>query len=179
MEMGPPSCPLATGSREPEKWNDWSGQLKSYVSLYKPSTRSMMDRFFCVDQHIEDYGQQSPGQQLIVFSGQLPCFLAQITDGRLNEGGNGFEIWRKLHDRFSLPDRGRGVSRDAQSLGHDLSEFYEGGLEKGGFSKLNLRKVRRTNIEGLRRDLKGGLRRGTSQGGLKKGLQGGLEKRGP
>ena len=27
--------------------------------------------------------------------------------------------------------------------GHDLSEFYEGGLEKGGFSKLNLRKVRR------------------------------------
>ena len=49
--------------------------------------------------------------------------------------------------------------------GHDSSEFYEGGLEKGGFSKLNLRKVRRkgggrTNIEGLRRGLKGGLRRG-------------------
>ena len=84
--------------------------------------------------------------------------------------------------------------------GHDLSEFYEGGLEKGGFSKLNLRKVRRrprgerggwTNIEGLRRGLKGGLRRGASQGGLEgglekgleggleKGLQGGLEKGGP
>ena len=31
----------------------------------------------------------------------------------------------------------------ALSAGHDLSEFYEGGLEKGGFSKLNLRKVRR------------------------------------
>ena len=30
-----------------------------------------------------------------------------------------------------------------QREGHDLSEFYEGGLEKGGFSKLNLRKVRR------------------------------------
>ena len=28
-------------------------------------------------------------------------------------------------------------------LGGDLSEFYEGGLEKGGFSKLNLRKVRK------------------------------------
>ena len=84
-------------------------------------------------------------------------------------------------------------------LRHDLSEFYEGGLEKGGFSKLNLRKVRRrpgggggwTNIEGLRRGLKGGLRRGASQGGLEgglekeleggleKGLQGGLEKGGP
>ena len=32
--------------------------------------------------------------------------------------------------------------------GHDLSEFYEGGLEKGGFSKLNLRKVRRPEAEG-------------------------------
>ena len=47
---------------------------------------------------------------------------------------------------------------DQKSWGHDLSEFYEGGLEKGGFSKLNSRKVRRrpggggrTNIEGLRR----------------------------
>ena len=28
-------------------------------------------------------------------------------------------------------------------MGHDLSEFYEGELEKGGFLKLNLRKVRR------------------------------------
>ena len=31
----------------------------------------------------------------------------------------------------------------AASAGHDPSEFYERGLEKGGFSKLNLRKVRR------------------------------------
>ena len=33
--------------------------------------------------------------------------------------------------------------RMSEKAGHDLSEFYEGGLEKGGFSKLNLRKVRR------------------------------------
>ena len=66
--------------------------------------------------------------------------------------------------------------------GHELSEFYEGRLEKGGFSKFNLRKVRRragggggTNIEGLRRGLKGGLRRGASQGGLEGGLEKGLE----
>ena len=52
-------------------------------------------------------------------------------------------------------------------MGHDLSEFYEGGLEKGGFSKLNLRKVRRrpwgggwTNIEGLEKGLEGGLEKG-------------------
>ena len=80
-----------------------------------------------------------------------------------------------------------GCQEASGRAGHDLSEFYEGGLEKGGFSKLNLRKVRRrpggggaTNIEGLRRGLKGGLRRGASQGGLEggleKGLEGGLEK---
>ena len=36
-----------------------------------------------------------------------------------------------------------GVIWNVARMGHDLSEFYEGGLEKGGFSKLNLRKVRR------------------------------------
>ena len=71
---------------------------------------------------------------------------------------------------------------------HDLFEFHEGGLEKEGFSKLNLRKVREgargggggTNIEGLRRGLKEGLRREASQrkpqGKLRKELEGGLEK---
>ena len=36
----------------------------------------------------------------------------------------------------------------------DTSEFYEGGLEKGGFSKLNLRKVRRRPEGGGGRTLK-------------------------
>ena len=43
---------------------------------------------------------------------------------------------------------------DAELGGHDLSEFYEGGLEKGGFSKLNLRKVRRRPGRGGGRTLK-------------------------
>ena len=69
---------------------------------------------------------------------------------------------------MSLPREGglRGFSSPklCKASRHDLSEFYEGGLEKGGFSKLNLRKVRRragegTNIEGLRR-LEGGLEKG-------------------
>ena len=49
-----------------------------------------------------------------------------------------------------------------KDTGHDPSEFYEGGLEKGGFSKLKVRRRAgggggRTNIEGLRRGLKGRL----------------------
>ena len=62
-----------------------------------------------------------------------------------------------------VPTARLGQRSPAKTWGHDLSEFYEGGLEKGGFSKLNLRKVRRrpgegggwTNIEGLRRGLRG------------------------
>ena len=129
-------------SGEPEKWDDWSRQLKSYVSLHKPSAQFMMDRLegahdVCTDQRIEDYGAANcPGQQL--FSRQVHYLLAQITEGparlvvRLNEGGNGFETWRKLHDRFSLPDRARRVSllsrlldfklRDA-TFEADLTEF--------------------------------------------------------
>ena len=54
----------------------------------------------------------------------------------------------KAVDLFTEPykmcNRCREKSRRKQQVvGHDLSEFYEGGLEQGGFSKLNLRKVRR------------------------------------
>ena len=74
-------------------------------------------------------------------------------------------------DEIATLTSGKNLQRSIMA-GHDLSQFYEGWLEKGGFSKLNLRKVRRrpgggggrTNIEGLRRGLKGGLRRETSQG---------------
>ena len=65
---------------------------------------------------------------MIIFSRQLHYLLAQITEGperlvvRLNEGGNGFETWRKLHDRFSLPDRARGVSLLSRLLDYKLRD---------------------------------------------------------
>ena len=64
--------------------------------------------------------------------------------------------------------------------GHDPSEFYEGGLEKGGFEFEEGQEEGgggggRTNIEGLRRGLKGGLRRGL-KGGLRRGLKGGFRR---
>ena len=93
----------------------------------------------CTDEHLIAFEHSnSPNSNLIVFSKQLHYLLAQITDGparlvvRLNEHGNGFETWRQLYDRFSLPDRARGVSllsrildfklRDA-SFEADLTEF--------------------------------------------------------
>ena len=93
----------------------------------------------CIDQHLEDFeAANCPNQRLVDFSRQLHYLLAQITDGparlvvRLNEGGNGFETWRQLYERFALPDKARGVSllsrlldfrfRDA-SFEADLTEF--------------------------------------------------------
>ena len=132
-------------SGEPDKWEDWSWQLKSYVALYKPHAREVMDLAEgapnpITDQVLTNYQVNHIGHdvQLLVFSRQLHYLLAQITEGparlivRLNERGNGFESWRQVHERFSLPDRARGVSllsqlldfrlRDA-SFEADLTEF--------------------------------------------------------
>ena len=132
-------------SGEPDKWEDWSWQLKSYVALYKPAAREVMELAEgaaapITDQVVLNYQTNHIGQdvQILVFSRQLHYLLAQITEGparlivRLNEHGNGFESWRQLHERFSLPDRARGVSllsqlldfkfRDA-SFEADLTEF--------------------------------------------------------
>ena len=132
-------------SGEPDKWEDWSWQLKSYVALYKPTAREVMELAEgaaapITDQVVLNYQTNHIGQdvQILVFSRQLHYLLAQITEGparlivRLNEHGNGFESWRQLHERFSLPDRARGVSllsqlldfkfRDA-SFEADLTEF--------------------------------------------------------
>ena len=132
-------------SEEPDKWKDWSWQLKSYVALYKPVAREVMELAVgaaapITDQVVLNYQTNHIGQdvQILVFSRQLHYLLAQITEGparlivRLNEHGNGFESWRQLHERFSLPDRARRVSllsqlldfkfRDA-SFEADLTEF--------------------------------------------------------
>ena len=92
------------------------------------------------DQVLTNYQVNHIGHdvQLMVFSRQLHYLLAQITEGparlivRLNERGSGFEFWRQLHERFSLPDRARGVSLLSQLLDFkfldasfeaDLTEF--------------------------------------------------------
>ena len=50
-------------------------------------------------------------------------------------------IRRKANEASQMEKRFH-LKRTPADPGHELSEFYEGGLEKG-FSKLNLRKVRR------------------------------------
>ena len=108
-----------------DKWDDWSWQLKRYVGLYKPLAKTMMDEIetsaqkAVTDSLCEAYDVQQTGtqnNQLSLFSKQLAYMLAQITDGaaraivRNEDTENGFEIWRRLYNQFSLPTRARATN---------------------------------------------------------------------
>ena len=131
---------------ELEKWEDWSWQLKRYVGLYKPLAKLLMDdvegsNVAITDDLCEAFNVQqnrTQNDQLSLFSRQLAYMLAQITDGatraivRNEDTENGFEIWRRLHSQFSLPERARstnllneiiGFRLRSDHLESDLSEF--------------------------------------------------------
>eukprot|EP00439_Symbiodinium_sp_Y106_P074756 s3238_g14.t1 len=63
-----------------------------------------------------------------MFSKQLHYLLAQLTQEaakitvRLNMDGNGFETWRALYERFSLPDRARSVNYLSRTIDHKLRD---------------------------------------------------------
>ena len=110
---------------ELDKWDDWSWQLKRYLGLYKPLAKTMMDEIETNAQKVvtdslrEAYDVQQTGiqnNQLSLFSKQLAYLLAQITDGaaraiaRNEDTENGFEIWRRLFNQFSLPSRARATN---------------------------------------------------------------------
>eukprot|EP00439_Symbiodinium_sp_Y106_P082978 s159_g22.t1 len=110
---------------ELDKWDDWSWQLKRYVGLYKPLAKTIMDEIetnaqkVVTDSLCEAYDVQQTGtqnNQLSLFLKQLAYMLAQITDGaaraivRNEDTENGFEIWRRLFNQFSLPSRARATN---------------------------------------------------------------------
>ena len=139
--MAPP--PPFSGSIE--HWEEWSWQLKSYVSLFKPrvsklleavegKTETIDDKF--LDEwektnnptfQLTDKSKHRP-YQLVQFSKQLHYLLAQLTSDaarttvRLNNDGNGFETWRALYDRFSLPDRAWSVNYLSRIIDHKLRD---------------------------------------------------------
>ena len=110
---------------ELDKWDDWSWQLKRYVGLYKPLAKMLMDEIetnptkIVTDGLCEAYDvqqTQTQNNQLSLFAKQLAYMLAQITDGaaraivRNEDTENGFEIWRRLFNQFSLPTRARATN---------------------------------------------------------------------
>ena len=130
---------------ELDKWDDWSWQLKRYVGLYQPLAKTMMDEIetnaqkVVTDSLCEAYDVQQTGtQNNQLLSKQLAYMLAQITDGaaraivRNEDTENGFEIWRRLFNQFSLPSRARATNllneiiafrSRTDHLESDLSDF--------------------------------------------------------
>ena len=107
-----------------ENWKDWSWQVKAYVSLFKvealrvledaelassPITDSALERLEADTTELVD-------TELVKFSRQLHYLLTQITSEsarlvvRGNTELNGFESWRLLARRFSLPGTALDIS---------------------------------------------------------------------
>ena len=100
-----------------EHWEDWSWSVKSYVSLFKTEAAEVMENVETVatvitDERLASLEAENPqfvDAGLIRFSRQLHYLLAQLTteSARLVVRGNvdlnGFETWRLLSRRFSLP----------------------------------------------------------------------------
>ena len=97
-----------------ENWEDWSWQVKACLSLFKvealrvledaelassPITDSPLERLEADTTELVD-------TELVKFSRQLHYLLTQIT----SESLNGFESWRLLARRFSLPGTARDIS---------------------------------------------------------------------
>ena len=126
--------PPAVYHGELEKWEDWSWQLKRYVGLYKPLAKLLMDDVEGSNRTITDdlceafnvQQNRMQNDQLSRFSRQLAYMWAQITDGaaranvRNEDTENGFEIWRRLGNQFSLPERARSTNFLNEIIGFRL-----------------------------------------------------------
>ena len=100
-----------------EHWEEWSWSVKTYVALFKPEATEVMEgaeaaRNPITDELLERMQRDTArfvDAGLVRFSRQLHYLLAQLTtdSARLVVHGNvelnGFELWRLLSTRFSLP----------------------------------------------------------------------------
>ena len=110
----------------PESWEEWEWNFTIYVALFDADVSQLLERSAASDAEIEDAHFAQFGhpraQQLHAFSRKLHVLSANLTSGaakllvRQNIGGNVFEAWRRLKQKFSMPDAQRGHSLLAQVL---------------------------------------------------------------
>ena len=126
--------------------------------MYKPVAQDLIDRIEGSAAQIDDASTHQeeirnyPGQELVRFEKQLHYLLANLADDaarlivRLNDTGNGFEIWRQLHERFALPSRAKGVSPLSQLLEHQFRDVH---FEADLTSFVILKNKHATNTAGI------------------------------
>ena len=121
-----PLPPVFSGN--PEDWEEWHWNFTIYVSLSDASISELLDRAALSDTEILDTHFDMPTfpqerrAELLRFSRKLHVLLANLTSGaaklvvRQNIRGNGFETWRRLLQKFSMPNAQREHALLAQVL---------------------------------------------------------------
>ena len=108
-------------SGDPSDWEEWEWNFKSYLAIFQPDVVDFLVRaetsdVEIVDAHFATALQQEEAVEMRMLSRKLHYLLANLCTGsarllvRQNAAGNGFETWRRLSQRFSLPDATRHVS---------------------------------------------------------------------
>ena len=116
-----------------EDWEDWSWTFKTYMNMMEPTLAPYMEQVQSMpleitDDDLVEKDNEALTKSRITFSRKLHYFLALITEDaaklvvRQNTAGNGFETWRLLATKFSLPGTTRDVGLLSQVLGFSFSD---------------------------------------------------------
>ena len=121
-----------TFSGNPADWEEWAWNFKAYISMFETIAVTLMDRAELraeefLDEHLQvtlDTGDVDAEQTAnrVLFSRKLHYLLSQLVRDsaklivRQNEDSNGFETWRRLYKKFSLPGATRSTSLLTQLL---------------------------------------------------------------
>ena len=95
-----------------EDWEDFSWQLKAYLSLIRPHFHSVMDKAEKLQEPVGDSFCQNPdgsvNETLMEMSTSLHFILVNSCEGQAAtflkqcSEPNGFESWRQLHQRLTV-----------------------------------------------------------------------------
>ena len=120
-------------SGQPSDWEEWSWNFKAYLAMFDSTsvstlerieenpTREITDDDMTVMLDALDVDQEATAKR-VLFSRKLHYLLAQLVKEsarlvvRQNVESNGFETWRRLYNRFALPDATRATSLLTQLL---------------------------------------------------------------
>ena len=116
-----------------EDWEDWSWTFKTYMNMMEPTLAPYMEQIQdmpleLTDDDLVEKGNDALTKARISFSRKLHYFLALITEDaaklvvRQNTSTNGFETWRLLSQKFTLPGTTRDVGLLSQILGFSFSD---------------------------------------------------------
>ena len=119
-------------SGQPADWEEWSWNFKAYISMFEAGAVTLLDNAEALtteftDAHLEvtlDTGDVDVDatRSRVLFSRKLHYLLSQLVKDsaklvvRQNVGSNGFETWRRLFNKFALPDATRSTALLTQLL---------------------------------------------------------------